>query len=397
MRTRLAAVLTVSALAVSAYASGPIGAADAAELKIGMLTTLSGPGSGLGVDVRDGFRLALRHLGGGIGGVPTVVVEADDQRKPEVAVQKTEEMVTREGIFVMTGQVWSNLALAMMPTLARGQVFFVSPNAGPSVLAGKQCNPWFFNVAWQNDNNHEATGAWVQRQGFKKLYLLAPNYPAGKDALTGFKRYYKGEVAGEVYTSLEQLDFAAELANLRAARPDAIYFFFPGGQGINFLKQYAQAGLKDQIPLFGPAFSLGQDILPAVGDAALGAYNGSQWSPDLDNPLNRKFVAEFRQAYGRLPSLYASQGYDTALVLDAAVRAAGSGWESKDTFRNALRNVRIDTTRGPFRFNRNHFPIQDYYVRQVVRLEDGTITNKLVGKIFENHEDAYVGECGMRW
>ena len=387
MRTRLAAVLTVSALAVSVYASGPIGGTAAAELKIGLLTTLSGPGSGLGVDVRDGFRLALRHLGGAIGGVPTAVVEADDQRKPEVAVQKTEEMVTREGIFVMTGQVWSNLALAMMPTLARSQVFFVSPNAGPSVLAGKQCNPWFFNVAWQNDNNHEATGAWVQRQGFKKLYLLAPNYPAGKDALTGFKRYYKGEVAGEVYTSLEQLDFAAELANLRAAKPDAI----------NFLKQYAQAGLKDQIPLFGPAFSLSQDILPAVGDAALGAYNGSQWSPDLDNPLNRKFVAEFRQAYGRLPSLYASQGYDTALVLDAAVRAAGSGWESKDTFRNALRNVRIDTTRGPFRFNRNHFPVQDYYVRQVVKLEDGTITNRLVGKIFENHEDAYVGECGMRW
>jgi branched-chain amino acid transport system substrate-binding protein len=370
--------------------------AAAQELKVGLLTTLSGPGSGLGVDIRDGFKLGLERLGGKLGGVPVALSEADDQRKPEVAVQKTEEMVGRDGVYLMTGQVWSNLALAMMPTLARNEVFFVSPNAGPSQLAGKQCNPWFFNTAWQNDNNHEATGAYAQENGFRNVYLLAPNYPAGKDALAGFKRYYKGGIAGEVYTSLEQLDFAAELANLRAAAPDGVYFFFPGGQGINFTKQYYQAGLKEMAPLLGPAFSFDQDILGAVGEAALKAINGSQWSPDLDNALNKEFVEGFKAKYGRLPSLYASQAYDTTLILDAAVKAAGDRWSDKAAFRDALRKVAIETTRGPFRFNTNHFPIQDYYVREVVKAPDGTITNRVLQKVFEDHADAYAGECGMR-
>jgi branched-chain amino acid transport system substrate-binding protein len=324
------------------------------------------------------------------------VVEADDQRNPETAVKLTDQMVSRDGVYLMTGQVWSNLALAMMPALVRGQTFFISPNAGPSALAGKQCNPWFFNTAWQNDNNHEATGAYVQEKGFKKAYLLAPNYPAGKDALTGFKRYYKGEVAGEVYTTLEQMDFAAELANLRAAAPDAVYIFLPGGQGINFIKQFDQAGLRGTIPLFGAAFSFSQDILPAVGDAALGAINGSQWSPDLDNPLNKAFVADFKAAYGRLPSLYASQAYDTTLILDAAIAAAGEAWSDKDAFRDALRAVAIDTTRGKFRFGNNHFPVQDYYVREVVKNDDGVVTNRTVQKIFTDHQDVYAAECRMK-
>lgn len=387
-RTILPAV-AVCALALSAPATG------AQELRIGLLTTLSGPGSGLGIDIRDGFRLGVEHLGGRLGGVDTVIVEADDERKPDLAVQKTDEMISREGIYIMTGQVWSNLALAMMPTLARNKVFFISPNAGPSVLAGRQCNPWFFNTAWQNDNNHEATGAFVQRRGYRNVYLLAPNYPAGHDALAGFKRYYEGGIAGEVFTPLGQMDYAAEIANLRAAEPDAVFFFYPGGMGINFIKQYAQAGLMDRIPLFGPAFSFSQDILYAVGEAAVGAFNGAQWSPDLDNELNARFVDGFRETYGRLPSLYASQGYDTALVIDAAMRAAGSNWSDKATFRKALESVVLETTRGAFRFNRNHFPIQDFYVRRVVKLKDGTVTNRLVEKIFEDHEDAYVGECPM--
>jgi branched-chain amino acid transport system substrate-binding protein len=386
--SRIAAALAVL-VASSAWA-------NAEPLKIGLLTTLSGPGSGLGIDVRDGFKLGLEHLGGTLGGVETVLVEGDDQRSPEVAVQKATEMVERDRIHLMTGQVWSNLALAMMPTLARSKTFFVSPNAGPSQLAGKQCNPWFFATSYQNDNNHEATGAFVQEKGFKNVYLLAPNYPAGKDALTGFKRFYKGEVAGEIYTPLDQMDFAAELAKVRAAKPDAVYFFFPGGQGINFIKQYAQAGLKQEIPLFGPAFSVSQDVLPAVGDAATGIFNGAEWSPDLDNELNRPFVADFKKAYGRLPSIYAAQAYDTALILDAAIKTTGDQWSDKDLFRTALEGVDMETVRGSFRFNTNHFPVQDYYVREVVKLDDGVITNRRVERIFEDHEDAYVGECGMK-
>ncbi len=389
MRRQLMAVLGAALI-------GAAGTAGAQELRIGLLTTLSGPGAGLGTDIRDGFRLALEHLGGRLGGVETVIIEADDERKPDVAVQRTDEMITRDGIYIMTGQVWSNLALAMMPTLARKRVFFISPNAGPSLLAGRQCNPWFFNTAWQNDNNHEATGAFVQRKGYRRVYLLAPNYPAGHDALAGFKRYYEGTIAGEVYTPLGQMDYAAEIANLRAAKPDAVFFFYPGGMGINFIKQYDQAGLMAEIPLFGPAFSFSQDILRAVGAAAVGAFNGAQWSPDLDNALNRKFVAGFRERYGRLPSLYASQGYDTALIIDAAVRRAGAKWMDRAAFRKALEGVVLETTRGEFRFNVNHFPIQDFYIRQVVKLEDGTITNRLVEKIFDDHADAYAKDCRMR-
>jgi branched-chain amino acid transport system substrate-binding protein len=389
MKNKALAVITAAALCATTQA-----VADD-TLKIGLMTTLTGPGSGLGIDIRDGFMLAVEDLGGSLGGVPTEIVEADDQRNPELAVQTATNLIDRDGIDIMTGQVWSNLALAIMPTLARNEVFFISPNAGPSVLAGKQCNPWFFNAAWQNDNNHEAMGAYVAEQGFENVYLMAPNYPAGHDALAGFKRYYEGNVAGEVFTALGQTDYAAELANLRAAEPDAVYYFYPGGMGINFVKQFDQAGLMKDIPLFAPGFSMDHDILPAVGDAALGVYNSGQWSPDLDNEINLSFMSEFEARHGRLPSLFAAQGYDTALVIDAAIKGAGDAWSDRDAFREALAAVEIETTRGAFRFNSNHFPVQDFYIRQVVKRDDGTLTNVTVKKIFEDHADAYASECNM--
>ena len=369
--------------------------AQAQDLRIGMITTLSGPGSGLGIDIRDGFMLAVNQLDGELGGVTTEVVEGDDQRKPDVAVQLAERMVERDDVQIVTGIVWSNLALAIMPTLARHDVFFISPNAGPSALAGAQCNPFFFNVAWQNDNNHEAMGQFVQGQGYANAFILAPNYPAGQDALAGVKRSFDGEIVGEIYTQLGQLDYAAEIAQIRAAAPEAVFFFLPGGMGINFIKQYDQAGLKDRIPLFGPAFSFSQDILAAVGDSALGVNNTAQWSPDLDNPANRQFVEAFQAAYGRIPSLYASQGYDAARLIDAAVRAVGGDLSDRQAFSDALLAADFDSVRGPFRFNTNHFPIQDFYVRWVVRNPDGVLTNELVERIFTDHGDAYAADCPM--
>ncbi|MCB9947323.1 MAG: ABC transporter substrate-binding protein [Rhodospirillaceae bacterium] len=369
--------------------------ASAQELKIGMITTLSGGGSGLGIDVRDGFMLGLEHVGGAMGGLETEVIEGDDERSPEVAVQLADRMIERDGVQIVTGIVWSNLALAIMPTLARSEVLFVSPNAGPSALAGEGCSPYFFNVAYQNDNNHEAMGQHVQDAGYERLFLLAPNYPAGQDSLTGFKRYYTGEVVGEVYTQLGQLDYAAELAQIRAAEPDAVFFFLPGGMGINFIKQYEQAGLKDEIPLFGPAFSFSQDILGAVGEAAVGVYNTAQWSPDLDNPANLRFVEDFMDRYGRIPSLYASQAYDAALLIDAGVRAAGGNLDDTEALIAAFETAQFDTVRGSFRFNTNHFPIQNFYLREVVQLEDGTLTNRLAGTVFTDHTDAYAQDCSM--
>ncbi len=370
-------------------------AAGAEELRIGMITTLSGGGSGLGIDIRDGFMLAVAEADGQLGGLTTEVIEADDERRPELAVQLADRMVERDEVHIVTGIVWSNLALAIMPTLANGDTIFVSPNAGPSALAGDECNRLFFNVAWQNDNNHEAMGQHVTNEGLETAFLLAPNYPAGQDALTGFQRFFTGEVVDEVYTQLGQLDYAAEIAQIRAAEPDAVFFFLPGAMGINFLKQYDQAGLKDEIPVFGPAFSFSQDILAAVGDAALGVYNTAQWSPDLDTTANTAFVAAFQAEYGRLPSLYASQAYDAARLIDAAVRAIDGAVDDTDALVAALETAEFDSVRGPFRFNTNHFPVQSYYLREVVALEDGTLTNRLVDTIFTDHGDAYAESCSF--
>jgi branched-chain amino acid transport system substrate-binding protein len=276
-------------------------------------------------------------------------------------------------------------------------VFLISGNAGPSPLAGAQCLPNLFTVSWQNDQTHEAMGKYLQDKGVKRVYLMAPNYQAGKDGLTGFKRTFKGEIVAEVYTAVNQPDYAAELAQLRAAKPDAVFVFYPGGMGINFVKQYAQAGLKEQIPLYTTAFTLDQLVLQAMGDAALGLLNASFWSPDLDNPVNKRFVADFKKTYSRLPSLFAAQGYDAALLIDSAVRAVGGDLGDKEKLRAAFRKADFKSVRGDFRFNNNQFPIQDFYIRQVVKNEEGVLTNKIVAVAFKAYADAYCQDCPMKW
>ena len=371
-------------------------AAAAEDLIVGMITTLSGPGAGLGIDVRDGFNLAVEDLGGKFGEFDANLIEVDDQQKPDVAVQLTERVLSRDGADIVTGTIWSNLALAMVPAVARAGKVYISPNAGPSQLAGSQCNRHFFNTAFQNDAVHEATGQVVADAGIKRVWLMAPNYPAGQDALRGFRRAYDpsgGEVVDEVYTQLGQLDYAAEIADVQAAKPEAVYFFYPGGMGINFLKQWAQAGIGDDVKLYASAFSVSQDILPAVGDAALGVENAAHWSPDLDAGINLRFVEAFQEKYGRIPSLFAAQGYDTALFIDAAAKAAGS--KDADALIEGLENAEIDGTRGAIRLNSNHFPIQDFYLREVVKDDKGELTNRIRGTVYEDHADAFVGECQM--
>lgn len=381
-----ATVAVIGLMAAPALAEG---------VKVGMITTLSGGGSGLGIDIRDGFELALKQGGGKLGGIDVEVITQDDARKPETAKQIADRMVKSDKVDIMTGIVWSNLAMAVVPGVTKGGTFYISPNAGPSALAGKMCDENYFNVAWQNDNLHEAMGQHVNDKGFKNVYIMAPNYPAGKDALAGFKRFYKGNVAGEVYTKLGQKDYAAEISALRAAKPDAVFFFLPGGMGINFLKQYAQAGLKDSIPLFGPAFSFDETILKPAGGAALGVFNSSQWNADLDNAANRAFVADFVAEYGRRPSLYASQGYDAARLIGSALKAVGGDMSDKGAFRAALAKADFESVRGNFRFGSNHHPIQDIYVRQVYQNDKGDLTNKIVGKVFTDHQDAYAKDCNM--
>ena len=359
-------------------------AAQAEGIKVGMITTLSGGGAGLGIDVRDGFLLAVKQSGR----KDIEVVVEDDQRKPDIAVQLADRMIQSDKVDVLTGIIFSNLAMAVVPSAVRQGKFYLSPNAGPSVLAGKGCHKNYFNVAWQNDNLHEAAGNYANAAGYKKSFILAPNYPAGKDALTGYKRFFKGEVANEVYTKLGQKDYAAEIAQIRASGADSVFFFLPGGMGIAFMKQYAQSGVD--IPVVGPAFSFDQGILKAVGEAALGVKNTSQWSKDIDNPTNKAFVASFKAEYGRLPSLYASQGFDTANLLISAMGKAKAS--DADAFRKALEAADFKSTRGGFKFGPNHHPIQDIYVREVIK-EGDVLTNKIIAVGLKDHQDAYAGDC----
>ncbi|NNF25081.1 MAG: ABC transporter substrate-binding protein [Rhodobacteraceae bacterium] len=373
------------ALATALAATG-VSAAGHDPVKVGMITTLSGGGAGLGIDVRDGFMLALKQSGSD---AIEVVIE-DDQRKPDVAVQLADKLIQSDKVDVLTGIIWSNLAMAVVPSATAQGKFYLSPNAGPSALAGKGCHPNYFNVAWQNDNLHEAAGAYANDAGFANSFILAPNYPAGQDALTGYKRFYKGDLAGEVFTQLGQTDYAAEIAQIRASGADSIFFFLPGGMGISFLKQYADSGVE--IPVVGPAFSFDQGILQAVGAAALGVKNTSQWSKDLDNEANKVFVAAFQAEYGRLPSLYASQGYDTANLLLSAVAKADVN--DADAFRAALKEADFASTRGDFAFGSNNHPIQDIYVREVIQ-EGEIFTNKIVATGLTDHSDVYAAECQM--
>ena len=374
--SKLAAAALVAAMATGAQA----------EVKVGMITTLSGGGAGLGIDVRDGFMLAVKQAGRD----DLEVVIEDDQRKPDVAVQLADKMIQSEKVDVLTGIIWSNLAMAVVPAATAQGKFYLSPNAGPSALAGKGCHPNYFNVAWQNDNLHEAAGAYANDAGFANSFIIAPNYPAGKDALTGYKRFFKGELAGEVYTKLGQTDYAAEIAQIRASGADSVFFFLPGGMGISFLKQYADSGVD--LPVVGPAFSFDQGILQAVGDAALGVKNTSQWNKDIDNPANMAFVASFQAEYGRLPSLYASQGFDTANLLISAMDKADV--KDAEAFRAALKAAEFDSVRGDFAFGNNQHPIQDIYVREVIK-EGDVYTNRIIATGLKDHADAYAAECNM--
>jgi branched-chain amino acid transport system substrate-binding protein len=385
--------LLIGLIMIVAILAGPAQAVE--PVKIGMITTLSTNAGYLGEEIRDGFQLAIDQEEGKLDGIPVELLVDDDGRKPEKAKQIAERFVKRYGVKIMTGIVFSNVAIAVVPKLVQQDVIYVSANAGPSLLAGKGCHKNYFNVAYQNDNLDEVVGKYVSDAGFKNVYLLAPNYPAGKDHLAGFKRYYKGAIAGEVYTKLGQSDYAAELAALRAAAPDAVFFFLPGGMGINFIKQYAQAGLNRTIPVFGPAFSFDERLLQAVKDAAVGVKNGSQWTHDLNNPANRQFVDAFRKAYGRTPTLYASQGYDAARLLGSALKQVGGDVSDMDAMRDAIRKADFETVRGKFKFSTNQHPIQDIYIREVVKDADGNYTNKTLKKVFTDHSNVYIPECKM--
>ena len=364
-------------------------------VKIGMITTLSGPGGYLGQDIRDAFKLAIDLEGGKLGGVPVELMVEDDALKPGQGKQIAEKMLKTDGVKIFTGIVFSNVAGATVPDIVDSNALYVSPNAAPSNFAGKECNANYFVVSWQNDSLHESAGQYATNLGYKKAFILAPNYQAGKDALTGFKRMFKGEIAGEVYTRLDQTDFAPEMAQIRAANPDVVFQFHPGGLGIAFLRQYQQAGLLGKTPMVLAEPSLDATTLKAVGESALGLSVTAHWNSDFDNAANKKFMQAWTKAYNRAPTYYASQGYDAALAIASALKATG-GKTDVPALRTALAKADFQSVRGAFKFGPNQHPVQDWYALKVEKGADGTPVLKTTGtKVLSNHGDVYAKDCKL--
>lgn len=362
-----------------------------ADVKIGFIGTFSGPAAALGQDQYDGFMLAVEQLNGKLGDTAIQIIKEDDQLKPDVGVQVVRKLIEKDKVDLVTGVTFSNVMMAISKSLGEANVPFVGSNAGPSPLAGKQCNPNFFFTSWQNDNLAEVMGQYATDKGYKNVYLMAPNYQSGKDQLVGFKRYYKGEISGEAYTQLNQPDYSAEISAVQAAKPDALFVFYPGGMGVNFVKQFKQAGLLDKIPLLSS--SVDGTALPALKEMALGVIASSFWAPDVDTAANKEFVTAFEKKYDRIPSMYAAQAYDAARLIDSALRKTKGDVSDIKAVRAAIRASDFASVRGKLQFNNNGFPIQDMRVFEVAKDAQGRVNLKTIATPLKDLHDAYASEC----
>lgn len=388
---KVAKMILIASLVQATFAA----TAMAAPVKIGFISTFSGPGSVLGQDQYDGFMIAVDEGKGKLGGVDIEIVKEDDQMKPEVGVQIARQMLQRDRVPIITGVIYSNVMMAIHRPITSAEVFLIGSNAGPTPITGKGCSPYFFSTSWNNDQLHEAGGELTNKMGFKRVYLMAANYQAGKDALDGFKRTYKGQVIGEAYTQVNQPDYSVEIANLSAAKPDAIYVFYPGGMGVNFTKQYQQAGLFTKIPMLSSS-TIDGSTLPALQETALGAVTSSAYSPDLDNAANKAFAEAYRKKYNREPSLYAAQSYDAARLIGSALQKTQGNVTDKAALRAALKAADFQSVRGYFAFNTNQFPIAPFYRVDVVKDAGGKVAFANKGTIFERSKDSFAGQCEMK-
>jgi branched-chain amino acid transport system substrate-binding protein len=388
----------VAGALVAAVALATPAAAQQKSLKIGFITTLSGPQGIIGKHMRDSVELALDHLGRKVGGLPTEVVFGDDQFKPDVGVQVAQQMLQRDQVDIMSGIIWSNVMMAAVPVITGAGKIMVGTNAGASPLAGGQCNELYFSTSWNNDQSPEAMGKHLQDSGVKELYILAPNYQAGKDMVAGVKRYYKGNIVEELFTKMGQLDYQAEITALRAKNPKAVFIFYPGGMGIQFIRQWVQAGLRDQIPLYS-VFTVDETTIPALKDAAVGQFEARFWSADIKIPASQKYVADFRKKFGYTPSFYGAQSYDGIMLIDSAVRAVKGNVKDTKGMVAAMRKANYQSIRGPFKFNNNHHPIQDFYLLKAVKDSKAPegVAMHIEKKIFDDHKDAYHQDCKMKW
>jgi branched-chain amino acid transport system substrate-binding protein len=387
--------MLAAAVAAASLAFAPLASAQQ-KIKIGFITTLSGPNGVIGKHMKDSVDLAIDMLGGKMGGVPVEVIYGDDQFKPDVGVQVAEEMLKKHQVDIMSGIIWSHVMMAVVPVVTGAGKVMVGTNAGASPLAGKACHPQYFSTSWNNDQTPEAMGKFMQEQGINDVYVLAPNYQAGKDMVAGFKRYFKGRIVEEIYTKPGQPDYQAEITQLRAKNPKATFVFYPGGMGIQFVRQYAQAGLRERIPLYS-VFTVDETNLDALKGAAAGVWEAKFWSPDLKVPASEKYVAYFRKKYGYTPAFYGAQSYDGMMLIDAAVRANKGSLKDTKAVVMAMRKAKYDSIRGPFQWNVNQHPIQDFYLLKGISRPNGDVDMLIQRKVFEKHKDAYYQDCKMAW
>ncbi|WP_079211216.1 ABC transporter substrate-binding protein [Brucella pituitosa] len=386
MKDKLLLIGLLSGLATSAAAE---------PVKIGVITTLSGPGGYLGQDIRDGLQLAIDEEGGKLGGVAVELKVEDDAAKPGNGRQIAERFISEDGVKLFTGIIFSNVLGAAVPDIVDNDGIYISANAAPSNMAGRDCNANYFVVSWQNDALHEASGIAAEQEGFKRAFILAPNYQAGKDALAGFKRGFKGEIAGEIYTQLDQTDYSAEMAQIRAANPDVVFQSHPGGMGIAFMRQYQQAGLLGKVPMVLSEPSSDAVILKSLGTAAIGLMATSHWSPDIDKAASRELVTKWKAAFPDRPlTYYGTQGYDAGRLIASALKQTG-GVDDIDALRKALRKADFQSVRGSFAFGPNQHPLQDWYLVDVVAGEDGNPTTRIKKKLIENYGDSYAQACKL--
>jgi len=367
------------------------------SVKIGFVTTLSTGAGAIGKDMREAVDLAVDHLGGKMAGKDIEIIYEDDGFKPEIGKQKTDKLVKKDKVDFVAGYIWSHVLLASYKSVVENDTFLIGSNAGPSPVAGKLCHENFFSTSWQNDQTPMAMGEVLNQRGIKNLYIMAPNYAAGKNMVTGVERTFKGKIVGKDMTKFPaQLDFSAELAKVRAAKPDALFVFYPGKHGAQFMKQYSQAALAASVPLY-TVFTVDSISLPRIGELADGSLMTQFWSPDLDNAANKKFVADFKAKYGHYPSHYAAQSYDSIMLINSAVEKVKGDLSNRDDTRNALRLAEFDSIRGNFKFGQNHMPIQNFYLRQVGKDPEGVYTTKIVDTVFVDHQDTYVKDCKLSW
>ena len=391
------ALRLTSALALAAvpFVAQPA-AAQAKKIKIGFVTTLSGPNAAYGVDMKNSVELALAHLGGKMGGIPVEVIYEDDEQKPEVGKQKTEKLMQRDKVDFVAGYIWSNVLLASYKSVVDNDTFLISANAGPSPLAGEQCHQNFFAASWQNDQNTMAAGEVLNQKGVKSLYIVAPNYAAGQDMANGVKSTFKGQVVGQDMTKWpDQLDFSAEISKIRAAKPGAVFVFFPGRAGVQFFQQYSQAGLKKDIPLYS-TFTIDSVTLKLQKDLTLDTYQTLWWASDLPFAANQKFVGDYKKKHKDTPTFYGAQSYDAINLIASAVTATKGKINDKAAVRTALEAAKFDSVRGPMKFGKNHFPIHNIYQQEVYKVSDTEYDIRTVSTIYTDLTDPYAAKCTMK-